>query len=187
MAEPRPLQDTPKDAESALHLQEFVRLLTESQGRLRAFIVSLMPGSPDVGDVLQETNLTLWNSRARFEMGTNFLAWCFTVARLEVLHQRARAKRRGSILVSDALVGMLAEEMPETVDHEAYLCALEGCLSKLTGDQRELVEARYQPGHSLEAHAQITGRKASALRVALMRIRTVLRECVENSMNGKFA
>ncbi len=41
-------------------LQAFIKLLTEHQASLRAFIVSLMPGSPDVADVadvLQETNV----------------------------------------------------------------------------------------------------------------------------------
>ena len=37
-------------------LQAYVKLMTEHQGNLRAFIVSLMPGSPDVPDVLQEPN-----------------------------------------------------------------------------------------------------------------------------------
>ena len=60
--------------DDGLRLEEFVRELTASQGRIRAFIVSLMPGSSDVGDVLQETNLTLWKSRGRFRPGSNFLA-----------------------------------------------------------------------------------------------------------------
>jgi hypothetical protein len=35
-----------------IELQAFIKLLTEHQANLRAFIVSLMPGSPDVADVL---------------------------------------------------------------------------------------------------------------------------------------
>ena len=86
-----PMEDEPKSAANALQLQEFVSELTASQGRVRAFIVTLMPGSPDVADVVQETNLRLWKSQARYRPGSNFLAWAFTVARLEVLHHRTRA------------------------------------------------------------------------------------------------
>lgn len=168
-------------------LQEFVREITAAQGRIRAFIVSLMPGSADVGDVLQETNLTLWRSRARFRPGSNFLAWAFTIARLEVMHHRARTKRHGHSLLSDKLLDMLATEIPTNIHHEDYLQALEACLAKLTDNQRELVHARYLPDHTLEAHAKMTGRKSSALRVALKRIRSLLRNCVENSINQKFA
>jgi len=168
--------------ESARQMQEFVRELTIHQGRIRAFIVSLMPGSPDIGDVLQETNLSLWKSRERYQSGTNFIAWAFTIARLEVLHQRDRAKRLGRIILSPDLTNMLAEEMHDKLTHEQYLRALESCMTKLSDTQREIIEARYQPGHSLEVHAHITGRKPGALRIALLRIRTSLRDCINNSV-----
>ena len=69
-----PTSDEAENAGDDLPLQEFVSHLTTSQGRIRAFVVSLMPGSSDVGDVVQETNLTLWKSQARYRPGTNFLA-----------------------------------------------------------------------------------------------------------------
>jgi len=78
---------------------------------------------------------------------------------------------------------MLDDELPDTGDHDAYLNALDACKSKLSENQRELIDVRYEPGHSLESHARQTGRKASALRVALMRIRAALRECIERSIN----
>ncbi len=174
-------------SDDGYRLQEFVRELTAGQGRIRAFIISLMPGNPDVGDVLQETNLALWKSRDRFQPGTNFLAWASTVARYEVLHQRARSKRLGRVVISEELIGMLANEMPDKIRHETYLLAMESCMSKLSTSQRELIEARYQTGQSLEMHARITGRNSSALRIALMRIRSALRECIETSMEEKTA
>lgn len=162
-------------------LQEFVRELTASQGRIRAFIVSLMPGSPDVADVLQETNLTLWKSRERFTPGTNFMAWALTVARLEVLHQRDRSKRLGRLVLSEKLIDVLADEAPIQPSQDRYLLALESCMKKLSETQREIIEARYQPKLSLEIHARLTGRNPGALRVALLRIRQVLKDCIENS------
>jgi RNA polymerase sigma-70 factor (ECF subfamily) len=171
-----------KSTDDSQQLQEFVSELTANQGRIRAFVVSLMPGSPDVGDVLQETNIVLWKSRGRYKPGTNFLAWAFTIARLEVLHYRTRAKRQRLNLLSDEVLELMAEEVPDRVNHETYLRALEGCKAKLTPNQRELIDLRYRPGCTLEAHARETGRKASALRVALMRIRESLRECIEKTM-----
>lgn len=182
---PPTVPEASEEAEGADPLQEFVARLTKNQGRIRAFIVTLMPGSPDVGDVLQETNLVLWRSRDRFEPGTNFLAWAFTVARLEVLHHRGRAKRNDRILLSDELLDLITEEMPASEDHDAYLITLENCSSRLPAPQRELIEARYQPGRSIEQLALQTGRKASALRVSLLRIRAALRLCVEQSLHQR--
>ena len=163
-------------------LQEFVSELTANQSRIRAFVVSLMPGSPDVGDVLQEANLVLWKSRGRYRPGSNFLAWAFTIARLEVLHHRTRVKRQRTTPLSEELLDLLSEESSEPGDQEAFLRVLEGCKAKLSEGQRELIDLRYQPGYSLEAHARETGKKAGALRVALLRIRGALRECVEKKM-----
>lgn len=182
MKSSEPLLD--KDARN---LQEFVRELTAAQGRIHAFIVSLMPGSPDVADVLQETNLTLWKSRERYQPGTNFLAWAFTIARLEVMHQRDRAKRLGRLMLSPELTRMIAEEVPHEIIHKEYLHALESCMNKLTASQRDIIEARYQPGHSIEIHARLTGRNSGALRTALVRIRESLRECVEKSIKATLA
>lgn len=86
--------DPDKAIAEAQQQQELVRELTAGQGRLRGFFVSLMPGSPDIGDVLQETNLTMWNSGSRYPPDSNFMAWAFTIAGLEVLHHRTRAKRQ---------------------------------------------------------------------------------------------
>lgn len=185
MEKPATDDQQPHILEEGRQLQEFVRELTAAQGRIRAFIVSLMPGSPDVADVLQETNLTLWKSRERFTPGTNFIAWAFTIARLEVLHQRDRAKRLGRLVLSEKLMDVLAEEIPDHHQHEKYLTALESCMAKLSDTQREIIEARYQPKLSLEIHARLTGRNPGALRAALLRIRSVLRHCIENSIQTK--
>lgn len=174
----------PKDDDSG-DLQAYVKLMTEHQGNLRAFIISLMPGSPDVPDVLQETNAALWQKRNHFEHGTNFLAWSFQIARYEVRRQRDRTKRLGRLVFSEKIVSLLAEMDAPDDSEEELLTALDGCLGKLTDTQRQLVRERYTPGHSLEQHATDTGRSAGSLRIALLRIRETLKLCIEKSLLGQ--
>jgi RNA polymerase sigma-70 factor (ECF subfamily) len=181
---------TEPEAEGAVALQDYVKLITDHQGNLRAFVVSLMPGSPDVADVLQETNAALWQKRTKFEPGTNFLAWAFQIARYEVYRQRDRTKRLGRIVFSEKVVSLLADmEAPDDSDDsdEELMTALDGCLGKLTDTQRELVYERYTPGHSLEQHAARTGRSAGGLRIALLRIRETLKDCIEATLAGQSA
>lgn len=166
-------------------LQAFVRLLTEHQGSIRAFIISLMPGSSEVGDVLQETNLTLWTKREQFEIGSNFLAWAFSVARYKVMHQLDRAKRSGKFVFSDEMIAALAEPEPEEESQEEYLVALERCVGKLNNDQRALIDYRYRDGHTLEEYAGHTGKSAGSLRIALLRVRQALRHCIEMSTSTR--
>ena len=67
---------------------EFVSQITRHQAVLRNYIVSMMPGMDGVDDVLQETNILLWEKRASCEMGTNFRAWASSIARFKVMEQR---------------------------------------------------------------------------------------------------
>lgn len=179
-----------KHDEDPADLQAYVKLLTENQWAIRCFIVSLMPGSPDVGDVLQETNLVLWRKRKRFELGTNFLAWASRIARYEVMHYRDRVKRTKGVPFSDELIGVLADAAPAGASgqsHEALLAALDRCLEKLSDKQRELIAQRYTPGNTLEDHAMKIGTTAGSLRVALHRVRQTLKRCVENTLAGETA
>jgi len=165
-------------------LQEFVKLLTDHQWSLRGFILSLMPGSPDVGDVLQNTNLVLWQKRKRFKHGSNFLRWACRVARYEVMHYRDRVRKHAHLPFSDELINVLAE--PKGIDgsQEALLTALDICLEQLSEKHRDLIVHRYTPGKSLKAHAKTLGTSAESLRVTLHRIRQALRNCVKRKLAG---
>lgn len=173
---------TPSEPSSDDSLQAYVQLLTEHQGNLRAFIVSLMPGSPDVKDVLQETNTVLWQKRHSFELGTNFMAWAFTIARYEVRRQHDRNRRAGRIVFSDGVLDVLYK-----ANEEADLGALESCMRKLSVSQRDIIRERYTPGHSLEQLAGRTGRSAGSLRIALHRIRDTLKNCVTQTVADRSA
>ena len=101
---------------------EFVGEITRCQAALRAYIISLMPGTSGTQDVLQETNLTLWEKRHKFEMGTNFRAWAFAIVRLKVKMHRRKLQRLAKPLLDEDLAEELAEltdEAPEEISHSA--------------------------------------------------------------------
>lgn len=162
----------------------FVSLLTQHQGSLRAFIISMMPGQSGVEDVLQETNLTLWEKRDRFEIGTNFTAWSFAIARFSVLEHRRKLRRDGRIIFSDELLDKLAppEEVLQPESLQARHDALEACLGKLSPDQREMIDRRYKKGTSLEDYSAEIGKTANSVRVALFRVRNGLRRCIQREL-----
>ncbi len=174
-----------KHKDDPADLQAYVNLITKHQANLRAFILSLMPGSPHVDDVLQETNTVLWQKRNRFEHGTNFIAWAFKIARYEVLGQRHKNKRDRLLVFSERMVDVIAEvETFEESDQE-ILSALDSCLDKLTDRERELVEVRYTPGRSLKRLASNLGSSPGSLRIALLRIRLSLKKCIDLTLEGK--
>ena len=59
----------------------FQELLVAVVPHLRRFALSLARDATAVDDLVQETLLRAWRNRARFEPGTNFEAWTFTILR----------------------------------------------------------------------------------------------------------
>lgn len=165
---------------------EFVGLLTSHQADLWAYLLSLMPGSPDVADVLQKTNVVLWAKREQFEIGTNFRAWGFAVARFEVMNHRKRQRDEKRFVFDDDLLEKLADEAPEVLPPaQAKLDALEHCLALLRPKDRDLLDHRYRNGAGLDAYAKRSGRSISALSVTLFRLRVSLRRCISQHLAGK--
>ncbi len=163
--------------------KEFVRQLTLHQGAVLAYIRSLMGGARDSQDVLQQTNLKLWEKKADFIPGTNFKSWAFAVARYEVLGQRRRLRRDGWIVFNEALCERLAEDLrDDETDWEDALQALECCLAKLRPQDKELVQVRYSSRERLEDYAHELDRSPGTLKARLFKIRAALRRCVEGSL-----
>ena len=55
--------------------QTFVQLVVHHQPALRAIVLSLLPGSPEVVDVIQEMNAEIRVKRGDFRIGTDFKSW----------------------------------------------------------------------------------------------------------------
>ncbi|MBK1827330.1 sigma-70 family RNA polymerase sigma factor [Haloferula rosea] len=168
---------------------QFVSLLIDHQEIIRSFIITQIPGSPDVRDILQEVNIVLWEKRASFKLGTNFGAWACSIARFKVLeHWRKEARRRGVLVFNDELSTSLADK---TQDRDPGLIeeqreALEHCMSKLSEKNRRLLEVRYSSrSGGLEKLTKDTGRTNQSLRVTLFRLRTSLRNCVRSYLFAK--
>ena len=173
------------DSSEGESLRKYVSLIAQHQWALRGFILSLMPGSPDVDDVLQETNIVLWEKRKRFKDGSNFLAWAATIARFQVMRYRNHAKRHRALPFSDDFLNELADKVVPDNPKTKLLTALDRCLGKLSEKHRMLVTVRYTPGTTLEDHAARTGTSAEVLRVTLHRIRHALKRCIEETLEGQ--
>lgn len=162
---------------------EFVRQITRHHAMLRAYIISLMPGMDGVDDVLQETNVVLFEKFATFQPGTNFWAWARAIARLEVKVHRRRLRRQECLMLDEDLAEQLAEHTAALHnDLDERLRALDRCLGRLAENERELIEHRYFSKLTLEGFAARCGRPVESLRVSLFRIRAALRKCIKGEL-----
>ena len=162
--------------------EELVQLIATGQRRLHAFLWSLLGRPTDVDDVLQEVNVVLWRKRETFRPGSDFFAWAFEIARLQVLAHRGRKSRRGE-LFDAALIAEIAEAAEsESAQYNQREAALQNCLQKLPTAQRELITRRYQPGISVNRLAAELGKSAKAVSESMRRIRESLRQCIERTL-----
>jgi RNA polymerase sigma-70 factor (ECF subfamily) len=174
------------------HSEEFVALLTASQRRIHAFICTLVVDLADADEVLQETNLALWQQAERFEPGTDFVAWACRVAYFKVLKQRDAAKRH-RVKLDDAVMDLLATETIERTREQAreaaetferQRVAAWACVDELSERHRDVLTARYRDGRSLGDIGVTLGRNANAMAQVFHRIRAILRECVERKLSA---
>lgn len=164
--------------------EAFVQLVVDHQAALHAFVASLLPGHAEIKDVVQEVNAAVWQKRGEFEIGTNFKAWIFSVARFKVMAQWRDQERQRVWAVPRETLDLLIDEAVEgcyeanDARHEALL----ECLQQLRPGDRGLILRRYFEGQTLKEVAAEVGRKAENLKGSLHRIRLGLRACVERKM-----
>lgn len=160
------------------HQLEFIQLLTAHQGRLYAYVFSMLGNFDQARDVMQETNKVLWQKSNEFELGTNFAAWMIKTAYYQVMAHRQKCAR-DRLVFDDEMTAQLAAAS-ETRDSfmEKRQTLLQDCLKKLSDRNRELITARYQNGYDLALIAKQMNRKTNAIKQALFRARAALIECV---------
>ncbi len=164
---------------------DFVRLFTQSQRALYLFILPLVQTTADAEEILQETNVVMLSKWTQFEPGTNFLAWCRAIARLEVFRFR-RSRHHRILLLGDDVVGLLADRMEEQPgDFELRRDALTECIGKLRSQDQEIICRRYTTGSTGDSVALQLGRPANSIYQSLGRIRRVLLECIRRNMAAR--
>jgi RNA polymerase sigma-70 factor (ECF subfamily) len=157
-----------------------VQLVADNQTVLRGYVMAMMPGSPDVDDVVQEVNALVWRKRAEYKPCTDFRAWILTVAKFQVLGAwRDQKRRKESVLPEEVLVKLLDDGVEATRSakvprHEV----LWECLDILRPEDRGLILRRYFDGRPIKNLAAELGRGADSVKMSLHRIRSALAHCV---------
>ena len=165
---------------------DFLLQITDWQQRLFGYLVTLLGNVHDAHDVLQETNLVLWKKQEDFEPGTDFGAWARKVAWYQSL-AFLRDRKRDRHLFDDDVLAMVAQEESTAASEEVREMALRECLARLPENQRKVIRSRYHDGDSVKTLARELGRKESAIKMLLMRIRQALLGCIEGKLREELA
>jgi RNA polymerase sigma-70 factor (ECF subfamily) len=163
---------------------EFVRQFTQAQRALYLSIIPMVHSPGDAEEVLQEANVVILCKWRQFEPGSNFLAWCRAIARLEVFRFRRRNFHRIQLL-DDDVMNLIAEKIEEeALDVEQHRSLLTDCLSRLREQDQELIRRRYTMGVTGDEVASQLGRPANSVYQSLGRIRRMLLECMRRRLSS---
>jgi RNA polymerase sigma-70 factor (ECF subfamily) len=151
--------------------QQFKAKLKEVTPHLRAFGRSLS-GNPDsADDLVQETMLKAWGSRMRFQAGTNFKAWCFTILRN---HYYSQIRRRRFVGEWDDLTAERILSAPASQDASIDLRDFLRALQQIPAPQREALILVGAGGLSYEEVSDITQVALGTVKSRVARARTAL-------------
>jgi RNA polymerase sigma-70 factor (ECF subfamily) len=162
--------------------ERFVTLLLANQNRVFRFLVTLVPCRSDAEDLLQQTSVTLWQNRVKFDPAAGeFASWACAIAHNHVRNFRRRETTRRTLLSEEVAQALIAtrETHPSLMDdwHQALL----HCMERLTPRQREVVDESYG-GESIKSSAPGSGRTPNALYKVLRHIRGILHDCIRKNV-----
>ncbi len=140
---------------------------------LRAFAISLCGNVQTANDLVQETMLKAWANRHRFEEGSNFKAWLFTILRNSYFSDFRRGKRE--VRDEDGVAAASLSSLPEQPGHMDMI-DFQRNLAKLSEDQKEALILVGAEGFSYEEAAEICGCAVGTIKSRVNRARARLVE-----------
>lgn len=157
----------------------YEKLLGESVALIRAAARRQGVATDHLDDVVQETLITVHRVRHTYDPARSYDAWLTAIANRRAIDAlRSRGRRDSRELHDDFALDRHPDRDDASAATESEQSAqrLREAIAELPPGQREAVEQLGLKEHSLSEAAELTGRKAGALKVNLHRALKALRE-----------
>lgn len=164
--------------------EEFFKVLTEHQSRLMGFIMASIGDYTNASDILQKTNIVLWQKAKELNSLSEFMPWAFTIAKYKIL-SHARDSSRERLIFSTSLIETMFDIASETaLDIPLRQAGLRECISKLPEQKRQLLYQKYAKNKCLQHIANSTGSSIAAVKSKLLRLRRILQKCIDHHVSA---
>jgi RNA polymerase sigma-70 factor (ECF subfamily) len=165
----------------------FESLARDHADALWAYLRSTVRDRATAEDLFQETLLTAWRSRARYDSSLPFGPWLRGIAgRLLLARRRHLARDQfyvGGAEDLEALEAIHARMAARSGDlWESKLDLLRRCLEQLPEAQREVVRLYYWDNLACAAIAARRGQPLEAVKKRLQRARAALADCLQTRL-----
>jgi RNA polymerase sigma-70 factor (ECF subfamily) len=165
-------------------VEAFSELVRTHYPAVRVYLGAQIHDDGALDDLAQDVFLRAFRGLRALRQRVAFRAWLIGIARnraLEYLRERMRldapAPSRIDRLLDERQVAFLAGE-DEDAQRVIDLDALRQCMARLPPGSARLVEEHYFKGRTIASLAVERRKSAGSVRMALLRLRDELRECI---------
>lgn len=150
---------------------------------LRAWVASHSPPGVDVDEVSQRAFIAAYTRLQEFELGTNFSAWLFSIARFQLRTELTRIRR-----LADYHRRFAPSFLDQSIDDAKVMDSdrwnsrleyLQECVKQLSIGQSQFLTWRYHDQISIDEMAIASGRSPGAVKKQLWAVRQKLLKCIE--------
>jgi RNA polymerase sigma-70 factor (ECF subfamily) len=170
----------------------FSDIVRAYQALIRGYISMYVLDPEDVLDLAQETFLTAYERLDTYDTAKDFVPWIRGIARnltLKYLRDTGRRRRRESDIIRETIRKRAGEQLAQGAEESHFgLRELMVCLEKLKkrkDSAYRLIQMRYFENMSSKQIADSVGRREGTVRMMLLRVRQLLRDCIAKSLGER--
>ncbi|MDG2013414.1 MAG: sigma-70 family RNA polymerase sigma factor [Pirellulaceae bacterium] len=166
--------------------EAFETVVRQCEKPLRAWLATICPPGIESDEIAQQSFIVAYTRLDHYQLGTNFKAWLFTIAKFELRTEITRLRR-----VADYHTKYAPDLMRRELERRSELSPntasekiqhLQKCKSNLGENLRQYLTWRYEEQVPLEEMASRSGRSVTAIKKQLWKIRQLLHECVQRQL-----
>lgn len=165
-----------------MNTEEVIANFSKEYRRLWAMAYSVCRDHHLCDDILQEVSITLMKKADDFDSSKAFLPWAIGITRIQALRfsqKRYLDKLNLSAESLDIIESQICENYHDDI-LESRLESLKACLSKVSGENYQILKMKYIKGESARSIAKIIGRSETATHSLLQRLRMSLQKCINS-------
>jgi RNA polymerase sigma-70 factor, ECF subfamily len=174
------------EKESAQRTEDFLELLGAHERSLFTYVFALAPNWQDAEEIMQRVRIRVWQQFDQYDPAKPFDAWVRAIAYYLVLAYRKERSRQREFFTERVLESISKgyESGAETANVRRE--ALRKCVDKLDTGKRNLLHLYYSsakgPSSAIARQLSMT---PNALRQSMYRIRKLLFDCVERTLQAQ--
>lgn len=168
-------------------LSAFEVIVRRFERPLRAWLATHSQPGIDVDEVAQRTFVATYSNLTKYELGTNFSAWLFTIARYQLQSEVTRLRRLAdyhSKFAPDLMQELTISAGDDSLTlWEVRLEHMRECLKQLSSGLQQYIKWRYEEQISIDQISEACGRSPAAVKKQLWLLRQKIFQCIQARMS----